>query len=164
MNAQQFTQYTRQHRQHLRNVALRFFHEQEVAEDILQDTLLRLWMARERLAEAQDFVALGTRIAKNLCVNEWKRRQTQAVAHDEPPEMPSQHDTSASVEERDHQQLLQHAIAQCSPTEQRIFLLATQEQQGAAQIAEILQCKTTTVSQTLSKVRRKIFNIIQSSL
>lgn len=164
MNAQQFTLLTRQHRRQLLDVPLRFFHEMEVAEDILQDTLLRLWMAHERLAEGQDFVALGVRIAKNLCVNEWKRRQTQAVTHDNPPECASANDTSATAEENDHQRLLQQAIAQCSPTERRIFLLASQEQLGTAQIADILQCKTTTVSQTLSKVRRKIFNLIQSAL
>ena len=164
MNATEFSHFAQEHRQRFAGVALNFFHDVEAADDIVQDSLLRLWLVRERLTEESDFVALGIRIAKNLCVNEWKRRQVRATDEGSPPDPPSAADTAAPLEEAENQTLLARALERCTPTERRIFQLWQNEQLEAAQIADILQCKTTTVSQTLSKVRRKIFTLIQSQL
>ena len=46
MNATQFSLFTRQHREALTRVALNFFHDTEAAADIVQETLLRLWVVR----------------------------------------------------------------------------------------------------------------------
>ena len=97
MNATQFCLFTRQHREALARVALNFFHDTEAAADIVQETLLRLWVVRARLRAEADFLALGIRIAKNLCVNEWKRRQLHAVAGEPMPETPSSTDTAAPL-------------------------------------------------------------------
>ncbi|MCF0235835.1 MAG: hypothetical protein HUK09_03825, partial [Bacteroidaceae bacterium] len=89
MNATEFSHFAQEHRQRFAGVALNFFHDVEAADDIVQDSLLRLWLVRERLTEESDFVALGIRIAKNLCVNEWKRRQVRATDEGSPPDPPS---------------------------------------------------------------------------
>lgn len=164
MNATQFSLFTRQHREAFARVALNFFHDAEAADDIVQDTLLRLWVVRARLKAEADFLALGIRIAKNLCVNEWKRRQVQAVAGAPMPDTPSTADTAAPLEEHENQHRLQAAIATLSPTERRIFLLWRDEQLEVAQIADIMGCLPTTVSNTLYKTKRKLFTLLQATL
>ena len=159
MNATQFSLFTRQHREALARVALNFFHDTEAAADIVQETLVRA-----RLRAEADFLALGIRIAKNLCLNEWKRRQLHAVAGEPMPETPSSTDTAAPIEEQENQHRLHAAIASLSPTERRIFTLWRDEQMEVAQIAEIMGCLPTTVSNTLYRTKRKLFTLIQSTL
>ena len=164
MNATQFSLFTQQHRDAFARVALNFFHDAEAADDIVQETLLRLWVARLRLTEESDFLAFGIRIAKNLCVNGWKRRQRHAVVGEPMPETPSSTDTAAPIEEQENQHRLHAAIASLSPTEHRIFTLWRDEQLEVAQIAEIMGCLPTTVSNTLYRTKRKLFTLIQSTL
>ncbi len=164
MNATQFSLFTRQHREALARVALNFFHDAEAAADIVQETLLRLWVVRARLRAEADFLALGIRIAKNLCVNEWKRRQRHAVAGEPMPETPSSTDTAAPLEEQENQHRLHAALATLTSTERRIFNLWRDEQMEVAQIAEIMGCLPTTVSNTLYRTKRKLFTLIQSTL
>ena len=139
MNATQFSLFTRQHREALARVALNFFHDTEAAADIVQETLLRLWVVRARLRAEADFLALGIRIAKNLCVN-------------------------APLEEQENQHRLHAALATLTSTERRIFTLWRDEQMEVAQIAEIMGCLPTTVSNTLYRTKRKLFTLIQSTL
>ncbi len=163
MNAQQFCQCTLQYREHFTKIAFNFFHSTEVAEDIVQDTLLRLWTVHERLATDEDFHALGIRIAKNRCVDEWRRQQQLLPTEEGFIELSSSSDTSAQLEEAEDQRRLHNALAHLTPTEQRIFTLWNHEQLSVAEIGTLLHCKTTTVSNTLSKVKRKLFQILQST-
>lgn len=163
MNATQYSRLALQYRDFLLRIALNFFHDAEVAEDIVQDCLLRLWVARERLTDETDFRAFGIRIAKNLCVNEWKRRQTHAHTDLPPPDLPSASDTAAPTEEAEDRQRLAQALNTLSPTERRIFTLWSNEQLDTAQIAAILNIKPTTASNTLSKVKRKLFQLLCTS-
>ena len=158
MNATQFSLFTRQHREALTRVALNFFHDTEAAADIVQETV------RVRLRAEADFLALGIRIAKNLCVNEWKRRQLHVVAGEPMPETPSSTDTAAPLEEQENQHRLHAALATLTSTERRIFNLWRDEQMEVAQIAEIMGCLPTTVSNTLYRTKRKLFTLIQSTL
>lgn len=163
MNASSYCHFVQLHRAHFQRLALRFFSEVEQADDIAQDTLLKLWIGRERIASEQDFLALGTRITKNLCVNEWKRRQLQAVpCHNALPEFASNTDTAAALEHQENECLLQWALEQLPRREARIFRLWSEGAMDIQQIAATLGIKSTSVSNSLSKVKRKIYQLILS--
>ena len=59
----------------LLRVGREFFRNEEEAEDISQETLLRLWLLRDRLPEGNELRALALRIARNVCVSQWRRQQ-----------------------------------------------------------------------------------------
>lgn len=162
MNPDEYSRLAQQHRPLLAKIALRFFSDAEAAEDIVQDTLLRLWLVRERMADANDFCALGTRIAKNLCVNEWKRRQIRNETEPPPDTTPAPCSTDEAVEMSENKRLLQWAVSRLPHSEQRIFRLWSEERLGVRQIADVLGIKPTTVSNTLSKVKRKLLHLIRS--
>lgn len=150
------------HRAYFVRLAFRFFQDAELADDLAQDTLLRLWIGRERIASEADFLALGTRIAKNLCVNEWKRRKNHGDSDVSPPDRASQSDTAAELETHENEQLLCWAIRQLPRNEARLFRLWSEGAMNTQQMAAVLNIKPTTVSNTLSKVKRKIYQLILS--
>lgn len=55
-----------------------FLHAQDWAEDVAQNTFLRLYQARERYEPRARFTTYLLRIAKNLCLNELRRRDVFA--------------------------------------------------------------------------------------
>lgn len=164
MNPAEYCHLAQRHRSEWIRLAHRFFHEMEAAEDIVQDALVKLWLICERLGSANDFAALGTRIVKNLCVNEWKRRQVRSEIDIPPPELPTLNDTAAPLEMAENQRLLQWAIAQLPRAEANIFQLWSEEELDIQQIATILNLQTTSVSNALSKARRKLLRLILSRI
>lgn len=164
MNPSEYCRLAQHHRPTWLRLAHRFFHEMEAAEDIVQDALVKLWLVRERLQSSDDFAALGTRIVKNLCVNEWKRRQVRAEIDVPPPEITASSDTTAPLENAENRQLLRWALMQLPKAEARIFRLWSEEQLDIQQIAAILHLQPTSVSNALSKAKRKLFLLIQSRL
>lgn len=164
MNPAEYCQLAQHHRTSWIRLAHGFFHDMEAAEDIVQDTLVKLWMVRDRLQNADDFAALGTRIVKNLCVNEWKRRQVRSDIDIPPPDLPTPSDTAAPLEIAENQRLLQWAIAQLPRAEARIFQLWSEEELDIQQIAIVLNVQSTSVSNALSKARRKLLRLIQSRI
>ena len=52
----------------------------EEADDIVQETLVKLWKMRERLSEYQSIEALGMTIARNLCIDHLRRNKAQTAS------------------------------------------------------------------------------------
>ena len=62
-------------RPRLLDVGRRFFGDNDMAEDIAQETLMRLWVIRQRIDMRIGTEALAMKMARNLCVSEWRQRQ-----------------------------------------------------------------------------------------
>ena len=54
-----------------------FFASEEEAEDVAQETLIRLWKAWEGLTSAEEAERLTVRVAKYECINAWRREQSR---------------------------------------------------------------------------------------
>lgn len=72
---------------HLRPLMLRvgrdFFGNRDDAEDVAQDSMERLWLYCERLDASRNLEALAVMVAKNICVEKYKRRQRLCQPSDE---------------------------------------------------------------------------------
>ena len=82
MEQKEFEQIIREMQKTWLGLGVRFFGNENDARDALQETLLRLWVVRERLHAADDVKTLGTRIMKNECVSFYRKEKHSA---DEPP-------------------------------------------------------------------------------
>ena len=51
----------------------------EEADDIVQETLMKLWKMRDRLSEYQSIEALGTTVAMNYCIDQLRRNKAQTA-------------------------------------------------------------------------------------
>ena len=70
MTQQEYEHIVPRLRPRLKDIGRQFFGDEEMAEDIAQETLMRLWMLRERIEPQLDIEPLAVRMAKNLCVSE----------------------------------------------------------------------------------------------
>lgn len=60
-----------------------FFGSADDAEDVAQETLLRLWQYGQRLDEGRNIEALAARVAKNCCVDMQRRNHMEVVREGE---------------------------------------------------------------------------------
>jgi len=72
--------YTR-HRQKVFYACLRFFPQRSEAEDAAQETFLRAFQNLHRYREG-DFEAWLMRIARNVCIDQWRKRRPEAGIED----------------------------------------------------------------------------------
>lgn len=137
-------------------LAAAFLHDGEAAEDAVQETLLRLWLLRERTETPQDFCALSVRIVKNVCVSLWRKESGRRAAALEALDMlDGTACCSDALEEEEDRLRLQEAVDGLAPAERRMFRL-WQQGMGIQEIAAITGAKPRTVSSMLSVARTRI--------
>lgn len=137
-------------------LATDFLHNESEAEDVVQESLLRLWLMRERIVAEADFCALSIRITKNVCISLWRHKQKQQTVALEALNNLEDSSHTGDIEDQECQQLLQKALSELPPAERRIFQL-WQQDLGIQEIASITGAQPRTVSSMLSGARRKLY-------
>lgn len=163
MTQETYIELAEKQRPMLKRLAASFLHNEEEAEDVVQESLLRLWLLRERMASAQDFNPLAVRITKNVCISLWRQRQSQVTV---PLEAIASLESSCEppgIVEKENNQMLRQAIAGLPPSERRIFQLWRQGM-SIQEISTITGTKPRTVSSMLSLARKKIFNKLKHTI
>jgi RNA polymerase sigma factor (sigma-70 family) len=160
MTQQEYEQMVPMLRPRLKDIGRQFFGDEDTAEDIAQETLMRLWLLRERIASLTGIEPLAVRMAKNLCVSEWRKRQVRAgrvckecASHDD-----IQHD----VELKEEIDRLRQAIWQLKPAEQRLFRMRHEAEMDISQIAAATGIGERSVSAMLSAAKRKLLEILNA--
>lgn len=159
MTRQAFEHIAPQLRPLLKDIAQRFFGDEDKAEDIAQETLMRLWLLRDRIAPQADIGPLAVRMAKNLCVSEWRKqqvRQGQTVQ----VEFVAHCDIQRDVELKEDIDRLRQAVNQLKPAEQRLFRMRYEAEMDIGQIAAATGVGERSVSAMLSTAKRKLQEIL----
>ena len=146
-------------RPRLKDIGRQFFGSDDASEDIAQETLMRLWMVRDRIAPQADIEPLAVRMAKNLCVSEWRKqkvRQGNALQ----VELATHDDIQHHVELKEEIARLQKAVSQLKPAEQRLFLMRHEAEMDIQQISAVTGIGARSVSAMLSTAKRKLLEIL----
>ena len=137
-------------------LARRMLGECVEAEDVTQETMLRLW----RIAPdwEADRAALGTwlyRVASNLCIDRLRRRRT--LGSDAVPEVADETPGALGrLEEGDRARALRRAMA-ALPERQRLALVLRHfEERGNPEIAAVLGVSVEAVESLLARGRREL--------
>ncbi len=138
-------------------LALRLTRNREEAEDIVQETLLRLWNKREEL-KAEGIETLGFTICHNLAIDHLQKKETQNIAFD-----PALHEAADSdntpadqLIAKEGQSLIQQIVSQLPEKQQAIIQLRDVEGKEYKEIAQILQITEADVKVSLFRARQKI--------
>jgi RNA polymerase sigma-70 factor (sigma-E family) len=138
----------------LSRVALLLTGDVHLAEDLVQQTLLRVAERWRRVSGADDPDAYVRRMLYNQHVSWWRRAGPRAVLRSEPPERAGP-DSSANVVAT---VMIHRALARLAPRQRAVLVLRYFEDLTEAQTADALGCAVGTVkSQTrdaLAKLRR----------
>ncbi|MGM9674353.1 MAG: RNA polymerase sigma factor [Bacteroidaceae bacterium] len=155
MTTETYIEMAARQRAELLRMARDFLHDEAEAEDAVQESLLRLWLMRERIAQPRDFCLLAVRITKNVCISLWRKHQGRQML---PLEALTSLESSMrcdGVEEAENSRLLREAVDSLPPSYRRIFHLWRQGME-IQEIAIVAGAKPRTVSSMLSAARARI--------
>ena len=159
MTQQEYEHIVPRLRPRLKDIGRQFFGDEEMAEDIAQETLMRLWMLRERIEPQLDIEPLAVRMAKNLCVSEWRKQKVRQgnALQSEPT---TQEDILHYVEQKEEVARLLKAVNQLRPAEQRLFRMRHEAEMDIQQISAVTGIGARSVSAMLSSAKRKLLDIL----
>ena len=163
MNVTEFEHIALELRPQMLRVALDFFHNEEDAEDAVQEVLLKMWQrewsADTPSVDSEQFRALAIKATKNQCVSMARKQRLrqhltlEGAARGEPS--PGGADEALLTRER--RLMIELAISTLTRSEQRIIRL-TQRGLEADEIAVVTGIKLNSVRSMLSMARKKLIN------
>ena len=160
MTIQDYEQTATIMRPRLKEVGRTFWGNESKAEDVAQETLMRLWLVRDRLKMEDVTEALLVRMAKNVCVSQWRQERARpTIPLDEG--MTKATDEGHKAEHEDNMRLLQKAIDQLPPNEKRLFRMRHEMDMDISQIAAMTGILPRSISAIISSARRKITEILK---
>ncbi|MBR1883248.1 MAG: sigma-70 family RNA polymerase sigma factor [Muribaculaceae bacterium] len=124
------------------------------ADDIAQDTLLKLWAMRKELERYRSVEALAVVVARNQAIDLHRHRRT--VSLDEVPEHLSLIERHAEAEmiSREEVDWLQKRLAQLPPRQHTVLVMRQVEHRSYEEIASLLGIEATSAKALLSRARK----------
>lgn len=138
-----------------------YFGSADDAEDVAQETLLRLWHYCQQLDEGRNIEALAAKVAKCCCVDMQRKEHMPIVREgDEGPVQisslaPSPHE---ELEQKEGMEALDEAIGQLKPRERQLFEMRQQEGLSTEEIARQTGIPRASVQSMVAMARKKVFN------
>ena len=138
-------------RQRLRVISGRVIADSEGAEDVLQDSFVRLWRKQYPLQSEKEAEALLTRTVRNASINEKRRRRGVPLETDIVDESPD-----AVEKERAYDELKRKIDSELTSTQK--YILEEKEYGGRTleEIARELKMEPAAVRMQLSRARKKL--------
>lgn len=146
--AQEFATFVRANTPALLQTAYLLTGNKNAAEDLVQDTLLRLWPKWELVARADVPLAYVRRSLANGFVNSSRRPWRREVAYEVLPEQP---DTVDPVREFDDRAELWQRLSQLPARQRTALVLRYFDDLSDEQISEVLGCRDATVRSLISR-------------
>ncbi|MCM1080094.1 MAG: RNA polymerase sigma factor [Bacteroidales bacterium] len=120
------------------------------AEDIVQETMLKLWSMRDQLDSHPNQDALAMTILRNKAHDLWRRKHETA-------DLPQDRGSESNIAEaRSDMELIDMIIEHLPPLQRDVFRLKEIEGCEAEEIIAITGCSYEALRQNLSRARRKI--------
>ncbi|MBO5624776.1 MAG: sigma-70 family RNA polymerase sigma factor [Prevotella sp.] len=147
-------------RQRVLKVCLDFFGNREDAEDAAQDAMALLWRYLEHIDAGRNVEALVIRMAKNCCINIYRRQQRKAEIIDINQQALRHQSDSASPQEQleadDAQRMLAASLDLLSPRERQLFEMRRVEGLSTEDIARQTGIPKPSVAAMVSAARKKV--------
>jgi RNA polymerase sigma-70 factor (ECF subfamily) len=149
-----FGELLRRHQNTVYGFARRMLGDDQEAQDVAQETFLRLYRSAGRYRPEASLRTFLLRIAKNICIDFHRKKRPELM--EELPEMASDESPLDLLEAAIETRQLEKAIEDL-PIHQRAALLLRQgEHLNYAQIAEVLDISASAVESLLVRARRTL--------
>ena len=144
-------------------VGMNFFSSQEQAEDVAQETMIRLWKAWYGLCSPLEAERMAVRIAKHECINVWRREQRRphtSLTISQEQTHPASGE-SRTLEESELAEAIRQAAATLRKSEKRLWRMFAEAEMQPREIASSTGIHVRTVSSMLSHARHTIYNMLK---
>ncbi|MBO9631919.1 MAG: RNA polymerase sigma-70 factor [Chitinophagaceae bacterium] len=153
-----------QYRNRIYSLAFQLIKSKPVAEDVLQEVFVSIWLNRHLLPDLENFHAWLRTITRNNLYNRLRKLATEeafirSVIDEKKPE--GEEDTMATVAGNELKQLLHQAIAQLTPQQRKVYLMGKEEGLRYDQIAAELKLSRDTVKYHMTEALRSIRQYLQ---
>lgn len=139
------------------SVAWRFVKSRELAEEIVQEVFLKIWIRREEMATILNFEAYLFTITRNHIFDGIKDIARETTAKSEFAHSSQHvHGTDYPLIEKQYEELLDQAVNQLPPQQKQIFRLAKMEGLSHQAIADQLHISRLTVKTHMAKALQTI--------
>lgn len=141
-------------------LAVRLLDSRQEAEDIIQDTYLKLWNMRDSLSQYNSIEALAVTVTKNLCIDRLRsyrslNQNDEGLQHVQ-LSADAQYNPAESLELDESMQYI-HEIIQQLPDQQRLVIqMRDIEQYSYEEIADITGLKINNIRVALSRARKNV--------
>lgn len=157
MEIQEFIHSAMRLRGNLLRQARRYLDDEGDAEDAVQETLVKLWLLRDRIADATKMRNMSTVVCKNVSLNMLRGRRPSVPI--ETAEVIAMHDNpQVMLEERESRQKLKHGIAALTDKQRAILRMRNVENMSYGDIAKIIGTSESSVRGMISKARLALLN------
>ena len=138
-------------------LALRITLNRAEAEDVVQDTMLRVWNKRDEWQQFESVEAYCLIVAKNLAIDRIQKKEAQNV--EITPEMEEEADASGPHDQLNNEERMRiiHRLVDELPEKQRLIMqLRDIEGESYKEIARILNLTEEQVKVNLFRARQKV--------
>ena len=137
--------------------ATKYIDNQEVAEDIVQDTMIRVWNKRDEWTQFDSIEAYCLTVARNLAIDRSQKLESQNVElTPETQEMPDTLTPDRAYEQDEQLRLVHHLINELPEKQRTIVQLRDIEGKSYKEIADVLQLTEEQVKVNLFRARQRI--------
>lgn len=146
------------YKDHIYKVASLYVKSPAMAEEIVQDVFMKVWLNRKSLTGVESFEAWLFVVSKNLIFNYNKRLALEWKACRKYQEQAPAPDNSADrkVSSAQYAALLQKAISELSGQQKTVYLLAREENLSYQEIGERLNISALTVKTHMARALNAI--------
>ena len=142
-----------------------FFGNDADADDVAQEGLIRLWRYCERLSAERNMEALAVKVAKNICVEIYRKRTTKTISlTDRLESNEASDDADANIVAGETQQKIDEAMERLSPRERELLRKRHIEGHTAEEIATETGIPKPSVKSMISMARKKMIKELQKIL
>lgn len=137
--------------------------DRDQAQDVMQETFLRVYENRDRLINAGSFRAWLFTIARNQCLNQLRRSSRHVPLEAERPEMEGGPFAGpmAHLEKSEQVELVNRFLARLSPEYREVLILREYQNLSYEEIAAVTRSTLSAVKSRLFKARRKLADFLE---
>ncbi len=126
------------------------------SQDVVQETIVRLWQKRHDLSAYRSIQALAMVIARNLCLDRIKAKSYQNSSLNGITEPSTTHTPASALEMKDDAALAYSLISKLPEQQRTIIHLRDVEEMEYEEIAAVVKMNVNTVRVNLSRARKTI--------
>ncbi len=138
-------------------------HDEEKAQDFLQDLFLKIIEKPHLFQKEKNFATWIYTIANNMCKNEYRHRLVRKDIRNEgnvdlisPDESTDEHPTEKNIDRMNFRKALFSELENLKSEQKAVFLLKYQENYSIKKISSILKCSEGTVKSRLFYTTKKL--------
>lgn len=145
-------------------LALRITLDHAEAEDIVEDSLLRVWSKREEMEEVENLEAYCLTICRNLALDRSAKKEAQNVSLDAQPydTVDLSPDPQAQMEQAERLEIVRRIFSTLPERQRTILQLRDIEGKSVRETADIMQMSEANVKVMLHRARQLLRQRLQT--